>query len=263
MQAIFGVKLIAKTVARALVEGFRHGARANEILFAKGVARVAPEDALAGKQQRAREGAADNVQFMENGDDGAPFGAPPRDQGQKIVDRRCVDRAERLVEKNHRLILDDQPREQRPLHLPPGQGFERSRFEADESDRFDRRAHPNLLGRVQRPEKTDARQSAHGHEIAHIDRESAINVDDLRQIGDGARRQTAEMDIAAERRQQPGERLEQRRLAGAVRASDGQSFSRGDFTFKVMNRGATIITEGEIDEPDRRRIGRRAQCSAQ
>jgi hypothetical protein len=31
----------------------------------------------------------------------------------------------------------------------------------------------------------------------------------------------------------------------------------------VMNRRATIIAEGEIDEPDRRRIGRRAQCSAQ
>ena len=162
-----------------------------------------------------------------------------------------------------RLILDDQPREQRPLHLSPGQGFERPRFEADKSDRFDRRAHPNLLGRVQRSEKTDARQSAHGHEIAHIDRKSAVNVDDLRQIGDGARRQAAEMDFAAKRRQQPGERLEQRRLAGAVRAADGESFSRGDFALEVMNRGATIITEGEIDEPDRRRIGRRAQCSAQ
>ena len=71
------------------------------------------------------------------------------------------------------------------------------------------------------------------------------------------------MDVAAKRRQQPGEGLEQRRLAGAVRAADGESFPGGDLAVEVMNRGATIIAEGEIDEPDRRRVGRRAQCNAQ
>jgi hypothetical protein len=85
----------------------------------------------------------------------------------------------------------------------------------------------------------------------------------LWQIGGCSARRADEIDGAAERREQPGEPLEQSRFAGAVRAADGEAFAGRDLAVEVMNGGAAIIAEGEIDQPDRRRVSNRAQCSAQ
>jgi hypothetical protein len=124
---------------------------------------------------RAPQG-GDNVQFSRTATTARP--ARHRAIWPKIVDRRCVDRAERLVEKNDRLDPDDQRANSARCYLSPDR-FRASAIRSDEVHCFDRRAHPNLLGRSAAP-KTDARQSAASPRNAHIDRESAVNVDDLR-----------------------------------------------------------------------------------
>jgi hypothetical protein len=107
------VKLIAKPRARSSKASDM--ARVDD-LFRKG-RRACRPSALAGKQQRARK-ARRTMSTGRTATTVCFFGAPSCDQGQKIVDRRCVDRA-RSSSRRNRLILNDQPREQRPLHLSP------------------------------------------------------------------------------------------------------------------------------------------------
>ncbi len=108
-------------------------ARARERFLAQSASRVFPrKDAVAREQQRLRKGAPHDIEFMQHGDDGAPFCAPARDQRQQIVDRRFVDRPERLVEQDHRLVLHDELRKERALHLSAGKRIERALLEAGE-----------------------------------------------------------------------------------------------------------------------------------
>ena len=155
-------------------------------------------------------------------------------------------------------------RKEHALHLSAGKRIERALLKAGESDRLERFGDAGALAGVEGAEEADARHRAHGDEVPHIDRKGAIDVDDLRQIGDVAGRPAAPVDAPAERRQKPGERLEQGRFASAIRTADGETCARRDLALEMVDGGTAIISQGEIEEPDRRRRQRgRAQCSAQ
>jgi hypothetical protein len=59
-------------------------------------------------------------------------------------------------------------------------------------------------------------------EIEHRDRETAVNIHGLRQIGDIPVVEAVDSDHAGERPEDAGHPAEQRRLAGAVRTDHGQ-----------------------------------------
>jgi hypothetical protein len=82
------------------------------------------------------------------------------------------------------------------------------------------------------------------------DREAAIDVGLLRQIGDLGAPDGTQLDAAGERPQQADDGLQQRRLAGAVGADDGRQRARPEAAAQVMDGGMAVVAEREIIEPD-------------
>ena len=84
------------------------------------------------------------------------------------------------------------------------------------------------LGLAHAAEQAGGAPQAGADEIEHRDREAAVDIGGLRQIGDVADVETAERDRARERLEDAGEPAKQRRLAGAVRADHRKQRALGD-----------------------------------
>jgi hypothetical protein len=64
---------------------------------------------------------------------------------------------------------------------------------------------------------------SHGDEIIHIDREGAVDLGGLRQVGDVLRRNSVALDAAGERLEQADDAFEEGRFARAVRPTTATS----------------------------------------
>ena len=163
-----------------------------------------------------------------------------------------VDRVERLVEHDHARILQQQPREQRALHLPARERADRPLLEAGEADGRHRVAHLLALALADAAEQAGVAPQPHRDHVVDADRERAVDVGGLRQIGDVARAQAAQVDAAGERLEHADDALEQRRLAGAVRADHRHQRAGCDLAVQMMHRRMAVIAERQIAEGQRR-----------
>ena len=146
---------------------------------------------------------------------------------------------------------------------PAGQRFDRAVLHAGHADALERRRRPRALGGVETAEETHPPHRAHGDEVAHIDGEGAVDLEKLRKIGDVARRGAVALDPPAERREQAGQSFQQGGFARAIGPADGERRARRDFALQMVDRGAAVIAQRQIDEADRPRRGGQAQWSAQ
>jgi hypothetical protein len=89
---------------------------------------------------------------------------------------------------------------------------------------------------------------AHRHEIIDMDREGAVEIGRLRQIGKPLA--LGQRQPALERRKRTGDALEQRRLAGAIGSHDRRQAAMGDLATEVMHRRVAVIAERQIVEAD-------------
>src|SRR5262249_6850369 len=76
----------------------------------------------------------------------------------------------------------------------------------------------------------------------------AVDLGLLRQIGDVARAQPAQVDPAGERRQDADDAFEQGRLAGAIRTDDGHERATLDRAVEVVHGRMTVVAERQIAE---------------
>ncbi len=142
----------------------------------------------------SREDAPHHVEVVQDGDDGAGFVVPAAHEVEQVGGGLGVDGRERLVEQDQRRVLQQKAREQRALHLAARQGRDRPALEARQADRRD-----GLLdrGRDRRrpmpPNSAGAGPQPHRHEIVDGEREGAVEIGGLRQVGDAGfrRRPTA------------------------------------------------------------------------
>ena len=86
----------------------------------------------------------------------------------------------------------------------------------------------------------------HADEIEHRDRKAAVDVGDLRQVGDVAGVEAAERDRARERLQHADDAAKQRRLAGAVRADHREQRAGGDLAVEMMHGRMAVIAQRHI-----------------
>jgi len=98
-------------------------------------------------------------------------------------------------------------------------------------------------------EGAEARPAAEQHRVEHRDREGAVDLRLLRQVGDAPR---AAFDPALEPSHQPEHRLEQRALARAVGADDGGDLAGRDLGRDVMHGGMPVVGDREVDQLQRR-----------
>ena len=145
---------------------------------------LAPGHRLAGDQEGLREGALDHVEIVQDGDHGAGFVMPAADEIEQVGGGLGVDGGEGLVEQDHGRVLQEQAGEERPLHLAARQGRDRAPLEADEAHRRQRLLDPGALVPGDAAEEAGAGPQAHGDEIVDRERERAVDLGRLRQIGD-------------------------------------------------------------------------------
>ena len=99
-------------------------------------------------------------------------------------------------------------------------------------------------------EAAEARPAAEQHRVEHGDREGAVDLGLLRQVGDAPGRA---FDAAFDVRHQPKQRLQERALARAVGPDDGRHLRRRDLGRHVMHGRMAVVAHGQIDQTERRR----------
>jgi hypothetical protein len=82
------------------------------------------------------------------------------------------------------------------------------------------------------------------------DREARIERRLLRQVGDLPALQAVPVDPPLQRSQFAGDTLEQRRLAGAVGADDGQQTAGSDFAAQVVHGWMPVVAERQVVKAD-------------
>ena len=167
-----------------LVPGLGHGAGAQQVLGRQHARGRAGIDQLARHQERVGEVAAHLVEIVQDRDHRALLGAPALDHDHEVVDGLGIDGGKRLVQQDEIGVLQQQAGEQHALELADRQRVDRPALEARQADRFD-----GVLGIVDvdvlgRAKAAEARPAAEQHGVEHRDREGAVDLGLLRQVGD-------------------------------------------------------------------------------
>ena len=95
-------------------------------------------------------------------------------------------------------------------------------------------------------EQSSSPPQPHRHHVVDADRKRAVDVGDLRQIGDVVGVEAVALDAAGKRLQEADDALEQRRLAGPVGTDDRNQRAFLHGTAEVMHRRVALIAEREI-----------------
>src|SRR5260370_37203934 len=82
----------------------------------------------------------------------------------------------------------------------------------------------------------------------HRDREAAVDIHRLRQIGDIPDIEIAGYDRARQRLEDAGDAAKQRRFAGAVRPDDGEHGAGGDLPGEGVHRRGPGVTQRDVME---------------
>ncbi len=185
---------------------------------------------------------------MQHGDDRALLLLPAADHGHQVGYGLAVDGGERLIQKHEVSVLQQQPREQHALELADRQRVDRSALEARESDRINGMLRVVQVGRLGRPEAAEARPAAEQDGVEHRDREGAVDLGLLRQVGDALGRA---LDATFDPRREAEQGLEQCALAGAVRADDRRHLGGRNLGRHVMDRRVAVVAHGQVGEAKR------------
>ena len=124
-------------------------------------------DELARQHQRLRKVRAHRLEIMQHGKDRAPLAMPASDHADEIGHRARVDRRKGFVEEHQPRILQQEPREERPLHLTARERPDGAGFEPCQTHGRNRRGNALAMVPSEAPEGTDLAPETHGDEIDH------------------------------------------------------------------------------------------------
>ena len=214
----------------------------------------APGDRLAGEQQRLRKVRAHEVEVVQSGEDRASLAVPAPHQVEQVGDVLASMACERFVEHDHPRILQQQAREQHALHLPARERADRAVLETGKADGGDRRVDRARALRPMPPKDPGAAPKAHGHHVVDVDREGAVDLGGLRQVGDMLRIGAAALDAAGQRLKHADNALE---AASTCRAPFGPTTATQRAALhravEVVHGRMPVVAEREIAELQRAR----------
>ena len=198
---------------------------------------------------------ASQLKIVEHDQHGTLLAVPTPDDADQVAHGTRVDGIKRLVEQDQPGVLQQHTCEERPLQLASRERIDAARLKAGKSHRCER--HVDRLAVVPRdaPEHAAAAPEPERNEVAHAGRECAIDLRDLRQIGDPVHREARSDDVAAERLHNSDNALEQRRFSCPVRADDRDQRSHLHVAAQVMHHRVAVITERQVLEGDQRAHG--------
>ena len=233
-----------------LVPGLGHGAGAQQVVGRQHARRRTGIDQFARQQERVGEVAPYLVEIMQHHHHRALLGAPALDQHHQVGDGLGIDGGKRLVQQDEVGVLQKHAGEQHALELADRERVDRPALEARKPDRLDGVLCVVEVDRLGGAEAAEARPAAEQHRVEHGDREGAVDLGLLRQVGDAPGRA---FDAAFDVRRQPEQRLQERALARAVGPDDGRHLRRRDLGRHVMHGRMAVVAHGQIDQTERRR----------
>src|SRR5262249_32269879 len=132
---------------------------------------------------------------------------------------------------------------QHALHLSAREARDRALLETGEADGGDRLLDRLALLAADAAEQASAAPQAHGHHVVDVDRKAAVDLGNLRQVGDLARIEPVEIDAAGKRLNGADDAFEQRRLAGAIGTNDRHQRAALYRAIKMMHGRMPVVAE--------------------
>ena len=158
----------------------------------------------------------------------------------------------RLVEDEDRRVLRDGHRQEHELALAERQLAGVAAEQVPHAHAVDRRGDRRAIGRAEAADRVLVRQAPEGHHLLDGRRERQARQlrDDREAAGDGEAierrdRGAGQLDRAGSRLDEAGDRSEQRRLAGPVRADEGDPVTALDGEVDVADRRPAAVGDGQ------------------
>ena len=136
------------------------------------------------------------------------------------------------------------------MPLAHRQACDRRRCVARQPNRSDCRGHTLMLSRRDRCKGSRARPGAEDHSLLDGQREAAVDLRKLRQVGELARCQSSTVDAAVAHRYKTHQRLQQRTLAGAVGTRERGHRARQKLAGDMMDRRDAPIGHDDVGQRD-------------
>ena len=190
--------------------------------------------------------AAHLLHVVQHGDDRALLAMPTVDEGEEIGRGLGVDRVEGFIQQDDAGILQQETSEEHALELPDREGTDRPILETFEPDGRQRLGDLMAHDAGQPAENADPAPVAERHRIGDADREGAIYVRLLGQIGDVGAAEAAGRNPPFRRLQQADQGLDQGRLAGAIGPDHRRQRTRLETAGDMVHGRMAIIGNRQI-----------------
>ena len=181
------------------------------------------------------------------------FSVPAPHQRQQIGRGPGVDGVEGFVQHDQARVLQQHARKQHALHLSAGQRADGAVLKSVEADGCERLRNLLARGLAHAAEKSAGTPQPGADQIEYRDREAAVDIHRLRQVGDIPDIEIARYDRARQRRENADDAAKQRGFAGAVRPDDGEQGTGGDLAGEVVHRRVPVVTQRDVLELQLRR----------
>src|SRR4051794_14003525 len=133
---------------------------------------------------------------MQDRDDGTPFSRmPASNEVEQVARGASVDGRKGLVQQDDGSVLQDQARKQHPLELTGRQAADGTSLETLQADCTERALGLRALLARDAPKPADPVPVAEQHRLENRDRERAVDLGGLRQVGDLRRRDALKLDV--------------------------------------------------------------------
>ena len=209
---------------------------------------VAPGEAASRQHQGFGKVRSHHREIVQYSDHGPPFFMPLHELVQQRRRGGSVHRRERLVEQNHRGVLQDQAGEQRAPKLALRQFAHPAAQPLGKADGHRRLLRARPERRRGRAEGAEFSPAAERDELCNSQRKTAIDRGELRQEGEPALRPRRAGNGAAGEADGAGDRHQQRALAGAIGANHGGEAARREAALYALERGTCPVAHRYADE---------------
>src|SRR5262245_65174866 len=182
-----------------LIEGLTHAARGVQVFRREHARGAAPSDGLARQEQRLRKVCPHKIDIVHGGEHGTLLAMPAPPEIEQVGRGLDIDCVERLVEHDNARVLQQEAREQHPLHLAAREGGDDASLETGEAHGVDCLLDRDARGAIDAAERSGAPPEPHRHHVVDVDREGAVDLGRLREVSDVLRVRIDALDAASPR----------------------------------------------------------------
>lgn len=201
-----------------------------------------------GQQQNIRAQSSSQINFMQNDQDGLPFGVPPFHQVNEVQCRARIEVAEGFVQQKNGGSLSREASKASSLDLPARKHIEIAFLHAFKVNLCDGPVNRFTISRVQALENSALCNSSQSDKITNANWKLQIKSGLLREVADLTSRDLLQSNFTFARGEQSRDSTKKSAFAGAVRADHGGEASGLNHAIEMMDSGTAVVSQSEISE---------------